>query len=150
MFDLSNYPKDLKFFDPIKEKVIGKMKGVSEGKINDEFVGLKSGMYFMKNIDSKESNTAKGINLATEFNEFKHALFNKKAIRHKITRIQSKKYKTVTYKINKILLSCFGDKRFVLDDGTHTLAYFHKDLIFTDNHREEEILTYKKDSKRFS
>ena len=24
-------------------------------------------------------------------------------------------------------LSCF-DKRFVLDDGTNTLAYFHKDL----------------------
>ena len=150
MFDLSNYPKDLKFFDPIKEKVIGKMKSVSEGKINDEFVGLKSGMYFMKNIDSKESNTAKGINIATEFNEFKHTLFNKKAIRHKITRIQSKKYKIVTYEINKILLSCFGNKRFVLDDGTHTLAYFHKDLIFTDNHREKEILTYKKDSKRFS
>ena len=25
-------------------------------------------------------------------------------------------------------LSCFDDKRFVLDDVIHTLAYFHKDL----------------------
>ena len=24
-------------------------------------------------------------------------------------------------------LSCFDDKRFVLDDGVHTLVYFHKD-----------------------
>ena len=43
-------------------------------------------------------------------------------------RIQSKKHKVETYQINKISLSCFDDKRFVLDDGIHTLAYFHKDL----------------------
>ena len=30
LFDLSNYPKDSKFFDTINEKVIGKMKDVSE------------------------------------------------------------------------------------------------------------------------
>ena len=35
-------------------------------------------MYSMKNIDGKESNTAKGVNIATEFNEFKATLFNKK------------------------------------------------------------------------
>ena len=29
-------------------------------------------------------------------------------------RIQAKKYKTGTYKIDKISLSCFDDKRFVL------------------------------------
>ena len=46
------------------------MKKVSEGKINDGFVGLKSKMYSMKNIDDKESNTAKGVNITTEFNEF--------------------------------------------------------------------------------
>ena len=38
----------------------------------------------MKNIDGKESNTAKGVNIATEFNEFKDTLFNKKIIRHKM------------------------------------------------------------------
>ena len=43
-------------------------------------------------------------------------------------KIQSKKHKMGTYKINKISLSCFDDKRFVLNDAIHTLAYFHKDL----------------------
>ena len=38
-------------------------------------------------------------------------------------RIQSKKHKLGTCEINKISLSCFGDKRHVLDDGIHTLAY---------------------------
>ena len=41
LFDFSNYPKDSKFFDQANKKVIGKMKDVSEGKIIDEFVGLK-------------------------------------------------------------------------------------------------------------
>ena len=43
-------------------------------------------------------------------------------------RIQDKKHEIRTYKVDKISLSCFDGKRFVLDDGTHTLAYFHKDL----------------------
>ena len=56
----------------------------------------------MKNIDGKESNAAKRVNTATEFSEFKETLFNKKVLRHKMKRIQSKKHKIGTYKINKI------------------------------------------------
>ena len=40
--------------------------------------------------------------------------------------MQAKKHKIGTYKIDKISLKCFDDKRFMLDDGVHTLAYFHK------------------------
>ena len=101
------------------------MKDVSEGKIIDEFVGLKSKMYSIKNIDDEEFNTAKR---ATEFNEFKDTLFNKKVVRHKMKRIQSKKHKTEIYEINKISLSVFDGKRFVLNDGIHTLAYFVKGM----------------------
>ena len=60
-----------------------------------------------------------------------------------------------TYEIDTISLSCFNDKRFVLNDGIHTLAYFHKDIDSykkIKNKKEfsqkEEILTDKKDSKR--
>ena len=74
LLDFSNYPKDSKFFDPNNKKVIGKMKDEREGKINDELVGIKSKMYSIENIDGKESNTAKGVNIATEFNEFKDTL----------------------------------------------------------------------------
>ena len=38
------------------------MKDESEGKIIDEFVGLKSKMYSIKRIEGRESNTAKGLN----------------------------------------------------------------------------------------
>ena len=43
-------------------------------------------------------------------------------------RIQSKLYKVGTYDLNKISLSCFDDKRYVLGDGINTLAYFQKDI----------------------
>ena len=128
MFEFSNYPKDSKFFDQSNSKVIDKMKDVSGGKIIVEFVGLKSKMYSMENIDGKESDTAKEVNIVTGFNEFKDTLFNKKITRHKMKRIQSKKHKIGTYEMNKISLSCFDGKRFVLDDGIHTLACFHKEL----------------------
>ena len=59
LFGFSNYSKDSKFFDQTNKKVIGKMKDESEGKIIGEFVGLKSKMHSMKNIDDKESNMAK-------------------------------------------------------------------------------------------
>ena len=104
------------------------MKDVQEGKIINEFVGLKSKMYSMKNIDGKETNAAKGVNIATEFNEFKDTLLNKKILRHKMRRIQSKRHKLGTYEINKKSLSCFDDKRSVSNDGIHTRAYFHKEL----------------------
>ena len=122
--DSLTYELKSKDFYDVNKKVIGKMKDESEGKIIGEFVGLKSKMYSMKNIDGKESNTAKGVNIATEFNEFKATLFNKKIIKHKMRRIQGKKHKMGTYKINKISLSCFDDKRLVLRNGIYALAYF--------------------------
>ena len=111
-------------------------------------------MYSMKNIDGKESNTAKGVNIATEFNEFKDTLFNKKVLRHKMRRIQGKKHKMGTYEINKISLSVFDDKRFVLNNGIHTLAYFHKDLknrftqMIINKKRFKKILTKRNDCRK--
>ena len=95
-------------------------------------------MYAIKRIDGRELNTAKGVSIATEFNESKDVLINKKIIRHKMKRIQAKKHKIGTYEINKISLSCFDDKRFILDDGIHTLAYFHRDCS-----NKKDIITEK-------
>ena len=129
LFDLSNYSKGSRLFDGTNKKVIGKMKYEFGGIIVSEFVGLNSKMYSIKKIDGKEHNTAKGVNIATEFDNFKDVLFNKKIIRQKMKRIQSKKHKLGTYEIDKIPLSCFDDKRYVLDDGIQTLSCFHKNSV---------------------
>ena len=133
LFDFSNYSKDSTFYDDTNKKVICKMKDENGGAIIDQFIGLKSKMYSIKKINGSESSTTKGVNIATEFNEFKDVLFNKKVIRHKMKRIQAKKHKIGMYEIDKMSLSCFDDKRYVLDDVINTLAYFHKDCNKCDN-----------------
>ena len=70
------------------------MKAVNKGIPINKFARLKSKMYSMLSDDGKESNTARGVNIATEFNEFKNTLFNSKIMRHKMKRIQSKKTQT--------------------------------------------------------
>ena len=99
LFDFSNFPKESKFFDETNKKVIGKMKDEFGGVIVDKFVGLKSKMYSIKKIDGKESNTAEGVNIATEFNEFKDVLFNKKIIRQKLEEF---KVKSINWELMKL------------------------------------------------
>ena len=47
-------------------------------------------------------------------------------MRHKMKRIRSKLHRIGTYNVLKNSLSCFDDKRYILDDGINSLAYFHK------------------------
>ena len=62
LFDFSNYPKDSKFYDLSNMNEIGKMKDESKGKINIEFIGLKSKMYYLIDVDGKENKRGKGVN----------------------------------------------------------------------------------------
>ena len=51
------------------------MKDEHKGIPIDEFVGLKSKMHSVLSENNKESNAAKGANVAIEFNEYKDILF---------------------------------------------------------------------------
>ena len=42
--------------------------------------------------------------------------------------IKSKNHNLGTYETNKISLSCFDDKRYILKNGINKLAYGHKDI----------------------
>ena len=48
----------------------------------------------------------------------------------KITRLNMKRIQSKLHRIDvcKISLFCFDDKRYILDDGINSLAYFHKDI----------------------
>ena len=126
LFDFSEHRPAL--FDKTNKKVLGKTKDEFKGIPINKFIGLKSQMYCTFSDDDTDVNTAKGVNISTEFNEYKDGLFNEKTIRHKMKRIHSEKHKIGIYDVNKISLSCFDDKRDILNDGITTLAYFHKDL----------------------
>ena len=74
----------------------------------------------------KENNqcgkTAKGIkkniikkNITHE--NYKQTLFENKQICHKMKTIRSQNHELGSYEINKVSLSCFDDKRYILEDG---------------------------------
>ena len=105
------------------------MKDEFKGKIINEFVGLKSKMYSLVDVDGEENKKAKGVNKNvvknTRHKEFVDFLFNKELIRHRMKRIQSKLHRIGTYDVCKISLSCFDDKRYILGDCINN---FHKDI----------------------
>ena len=108
------------------------MRRELKGNTISEFIGLKSKTYPLITVDSEEVKKANGVNKNVvkkiRHKEFVGVLFNKKIMRHKMKRIQSKLHKIGTYVVCKISLSCFDDKRYILDDGVNRLAYFHKDI----------------------
>ena len=117
LFDFSNYPVNSKYYDPKNNAILGKMKDKFKGKTICEFVGLKSKIYSLVSVHDEEVSKAKGVNKKIKHKEFIDVLFNKKVIRHTMNRIQSKLHGLVTYDVYKISLSCFDDKRYVLDDN---------------------------------
>ena len=60
--NFSSYPEDSKFYDLSNMNEIGKMKDGSEGKINIEFVGIKSKIYSLFDFDFMENKKEKGVN----------------------------------------------------------------------------------------
>ena len=127
-FDFSEYDKSSKFFDDTNKKAIGKFKDEACGKPITEFVGLKSKMYSYTKDNNQEIKTAKGIKKKVIRNNIKHEdykniLFNKMQMHHKMKTIRSNKHQLGSYEINKVSLSCFDDKRYILKDGINSYAY---------------------------
>ena len=115
MFDFSGYNKNSIYFDDTNKKVLGKMKDEFNGIKIDQFVGLKSKIYSLIS-GNWEANKAKGVNLMLKHKENVDVLFHKIVVRHKMKRILSGRHSIGTYLLNKVSLSCFDDKRFILDD----------------------------------
>ena len=129
LFDLSNQPKDSKYYCSDNKKVPGKMKDEYGGTHIYEFIGLKSKMYSIRDVNKKEKSKHKGHNSLIKYEEFKDTHFNKNVIRHKRRGIKSKNHKLHTYESNKTSLSAFHDNHFILSDGISTLPYGHKDIL---------------------
>ena len=74
-------------------------------------------MYSLISVDGREVKKAKGINKKLRHEEYVDILFNKKVVRHNMKRIQCLLHEIGTYDVFKISLSCFDDKRYVMDNG---------------------------------
>ena len=132
-FDNSDYPSDSKFYFAENKKVIGKFKDETAGVPIREFIGLKSKMYSISLDNEKFSKKAKGvkknvIRKGISHGDYLDVLNQSKVIHHKMKTIRSDCHQISSYEINKISLSPFDDKRYILSDGISSYAYGHLNI----------------------
>ena len=127
-FDTSNFPDHLGI-PKVNKKVIGMFKDEARGEIIQEFVGLRSKLYAYK-LNGEEEKNWKGIKKnvvkrSISFEDYKRCLFSREEQMRRMSVIRSRFHEMYTEEINKTALSSNDDKRFILADGIHTLAYGH-------------------------
>jgi len=133
LFDTSEYDPEHPLYSTENKKVLGKMKDETHGIPIQEFVGLKSKMYSMiYEEDGKltEKKTAKGIKKSvikhhTKHDHYKECLFDRTVHLSSMNQIRSYDHQLYNINVNKLGLSPFDDKRYILDDGINSLAYGH-------------------------
>ena len=130
LYDTSDYPIDHFLHSTANKKVLGKMKDENAGTPIAEFVGLRSKMYSLKTATGVEKKTAKGINKATIRKNMRHdsysdCLWSGKRTIECVRTIRSKNHKVFSLCQQKVALSSFDDKRFVLENKYETRAHGH-------------------------
>ena len=131
-FDTSDYPENHPSGIPtgINKKVLGMMKDEAAGKIIKEFVGLRSKLYSFVMDDGGETKKCKGIKRQVVESSIRHehyktCLTTGKELLRKQNILRTYNHEVYTEEVNKVALSALDDKRYILSDGMHTLAWGH-------------------------
>ena len=131
-FDTSDYPENHPSGIPtgINKKVLGMFKDEAAGKRIKEFVGLRAKLYSFIMEDGKENKRCKGVKKqvvesSITHEDYKTCLRTGKEQLRKQNILRSYEHEVYTEEVNKIALSALDDKRYILDDGIHTLAWGH-------------------------
>ena len=131
-FDTSNYKPNHPSGIPTgcNKKVLGKFKDEKGGEYIEEFVALRAKLYSFKMNDGEENKKCKGIksgvvkkSIAHE--DYKTCLFELKEQRRQMNVLRSYNHTIYTEAVNKVALSPFDDKRYMLEDNINTLAWGH-------------------------
>ena len=131
-FDTSDYPENHPSGIPtgINKKMLGMMKDEAGGKIIREFVGLRAKLYSFIMDDGGETKKCKGVKKQVVESSIRHehyktCLTTGKEQLRKQNILRSYNHEVYTEEVNKIALSALDDKRYILSDGMHTLAWGH-------------------------
>ena len=109
-------------------------KNEAGGKQIVEFVGLRAKLYSYNMLDGSEDIKCKGVTKnvtkgSIQFDDYRECLFSRKDQHRKLNVIRSHCHEIYTEEINKIVLSSDDDKRVIMVDGIHTLAYGHTKIV---------------------
>ena len=114
------------------KKVVGKFKDELKGNDMEEFVGLRAKMYSFRYNDD-EVKKLKGIKKTVvqrdiHFAHYKTCLFERLQYKARMNMFRIQKHLVQSVCQNKTLLSCFDDKRYILEDGVLTLPNGHFEI----------------------
>ena len=129
-YDFSGYPKDHICFSNKNKKVVLKFKDELNGIPIYEFVGLRAKAYSILAANDMEINKLKGIRHYVVDRDFHHeqylsTLNEGLEVECNMTMLRSTHHNMHTVNVNKVGMSAFDDKRYILDDGISSLAYGH-------------------------
>ena len=131
MYDFSNYDQSHSLFSNKNKKVIGKFKDECAGDPAIEFVGLRPKCYsILSTKDTKQAMKGVSYAAAKKFSheDYRECLFFKEIHKVDVNMIRNNVSVLMSITQNKVALSPFDDKRYILSDGITTLAYGHKDI----------------------
>ena len=131
LFDTSEYNKDHFLYSDRNKKAVGVMKDETAGIQIREFAGIRSKMYSFV-FGSHEEKKLKGISKAVVRNDltlemYKATMNDEKSRLSSMTLIRSNAHQLSCEKLNKVSLSPFDDKRYLLDP-INSLPYGHYKL----------------------
>ena len=103
------------------------MKDECEGRAIDEVIAIRSKLYSVLEGGQKIIRKAKGvkknaIKKETRHEQYKEALFERRHFLHEMNMICSEGHEIHSMRVNKVSLSLLDTKRWIADDGVHTLA----------------------------
>jgi hypothetical protein len=150
-FDTSSYPPQHFLYDPENAKVAGKFKDETHGQPIVEYVGLKPKMYAYRTMlthaalraplaspgdmtpsqmQTVVTKRAKGVPRAAlrstvSLEDYGAVLQGAGRVNVRAHSIRSWQHTLHTIRTDKVALSAFDSKRYVVDDGVGTLAYGH-------------------------
>ena len=134
-FDTSNYPPDHPSGIPsgLNKKVLGMFKDEANGKVIDEFVGLRAKLYSYKMLEGEESKNCKGVKKSVvkksiTHEDYKKCLFTGKEQLRKMNVITSYRHEVYIEEVNKKALCPSDDKRHTGGSGAY-LALGHYKIL---------------------
>ena len=129
LLDLSDYPEDHILHEKTNKKVPLMMTDELNGKVLKEVVCLRLKLYSIDYLGGTKQ-SAKGVQKSVKktlpHSLFKNCLLSKSTVRKEMTK--SVGHQIVVNSVNKVALSCFDDKRYILDDIVSSLTYGHYSL----------------------
>ena len=144
-FDTSGYPENKEHNVRVRNhKVLGLMKDETNMNPIQKIACARSKLYSAKIKGDQIIKRTKGvqkcvINQTITFEDYENCIFNQEIILRTQRRIMNKYHQLYTIEEQKVALSSFDDKRYLIFDSTDTLPWGHYRIPQLEAEKQEKL-----------